>query len=154
MAKTKPTPAQAQLHLQLYDLRREAKLRQARDWFTQNFFPATREDTLRLAPWGSQENAFMRMVITYWEQACLLLNYGLLHEDLFFRTSSEFYQVWDRLKPVVAPTREIFRNPHLFENLEEAAQRYEKWAEKRAPGTLQAARQYLQQQFRKSAGAD
>lgn len=32
---TKPTHEQAQLHLQVYDLRREANLRQARDWFQQ-----------------------------------------------------------------------------------------------------------------------
>ncbi len=31
---TKPTYEQAQLHLQVYDQRREAKLRQARDWFS------------------------------------------------------------------------------------------------------------------------
>ena len=34
--ETKPTNEQAQLHLQVYDLRREARLRQARDWFQQN----------------------------------------------------------------------------------------------------------------------
>jgi hypothetical protein len=33
----KPTHEQAQLHLQVYDLRREARLRQARDWFQQNY---------------------------------------------------------------------------------------------------------------------
>ena len=33
---TKPTHEQAQLHLQVYDLRREARLRQARDWFRQS----------------------------------------------------------------------------------------------------------------------
>jgi hypothetical protein len=32
-------------------------------------------------------------VIGYWEQACALLNYGLLHEDLFFETSGEFFGV-------------------------------------------------------------
>jgi len=31
------------------------------------------------------------MVLSYWEQACALLNYGLLHEDLFFQTSGEFF---------------------------------------------------------------
>ena len=31
--ESNPTHEQAQLHLQVYDLRREARLRQARDWF-------------------------------------------------------------------------------------------------------------------------
>jgi hypothetical protein len=34
--ETKPTHEQAQLHLQVYDLRREARLRQAGDWFNAN----------------------------------------------------------------------------------------------------------------------
>ena len=60
MAKGKPTVAQAQLQLQLYDLRREARIRQAREWYLQNFFPETMEDLQRLAPPGSQENVSMR----------------------------------------------------------------------------------------------
>ena len=69
MAKGKPTVAQAQLQLQLYDLRREARIRQAREWYLQSFFPETLEDLQRLAPPGSQENASMRMVVSYWDQA-------------------------------------------------------------------------------------
>ena len=34
--ETKPTHEQAQLHLQVYEMRREAKLRQGRDWFFKN----------------------------------------------------------------------------------------------------------------------
>ena len=39
---------------------------------------------MRVAPMGSETGAFASMVMSYWEQACALLNYGLLHEDLFF----------------------------------------------------------------------
>ena len=152
MPKGKPTPAQAQLHLQLYDLRREARMRQARDWFIRNYFPATPEDAMRLAPPGSQEHASVRMVTSYWEQACLMLNFGLLHEELFFQTAGEFYQAWERVRQMAPVTRKQFRNPHMFSNLEEAAQRYEKWAERRAPGSLEALRQYMQQ-IRRSAAA-
>ena len=42
---TKPTHEQAQLHLQVYDLRREARLRQARDWFQQNYRAETMAKT-------------------------------------------------------------------------------------------------------------
>ena len=84
---TKPTHEQAQLHLQVYDLRREARLRQARDWFQQNYYAETIEEAMSIAAPGTEKGAFMGMVIGYWEQACALLNYGLLHEDLFFETS-------------------------------------------------------------------
>ena len=42
--ESKPTHEQAQLHLQIYDLRREARLRQARDWFQQNYRAETFDD--------------------------------------------------------------------------------------------------------------
>jgi hypothetical protein len=92
---TKPTYEQAQLHLQVYDLRREARLRQARDWFAKNFVVQTFDDAMKLAPEGSESGTFVGMVIGYWEQACALLNYDLLHEELFFETSGEFFGVWE-----------------------------------------------------------
>ena len=46
--ETKPTHEQAQLHLQVYDLRREARLRQARDWFQQNYHADTLEEAMTL----------------------------------------------------------------------------------------------------------
>jgi len=50
---TKPTHEQAQLHLQVYDLRREARLRQARDWFQQNYHAETIDEAMRIAPMGT-----------------------------------------------------------------------------------------------------
>src|SRR5216684_204951 len=103
---TKPTHEQAQLHLQVYELRREARLRQARDWFFKNYIVKTFEDTMRIAAPGTESGALAGMVISYWEQACALLNYGLLHEDLFFETSGEFFGVWERVKPIVPHARQ------------------------------------------------
>ena len=77
----------------LYDQRREAKLRQARDWFLKNYHVTSLDDAMRVAPMVSETGTFASMVI-YWEQACALLNYGLLHEDLFFETSGECFGVW------------------------------------------------------------
>lgn len=143
---TKPTHEQAQLHLQIYDLRREAKLREARDWFQQNYRAQTFDEAMRIAPWGTQEGTYVGMVIGYWEQACALLNYGLLHEDLFFETSGEFFGVWEALKPVVPEFRKRFVEKNLLANLEKAAQRYEAWSEKRSPGHIAAMREMMQQE--------
>ena len=143
MPHKRPTNAQAQLHLQLYDLRREARLRQARDWFVQNYFPAVPEDMLRVAPPGSPENASMRMVLSYWDQACVLLEHGLLHRDLLFETTDEFYIVWDRVRRFVPGIRAYLKNPRLFEALEKYAQAYEIWAERRAPGYVAAMLQAM-----------
>src|SRR5947199_3972376 len=151
--ETKPTHEQAQLHLQVYDLRREARLREARDWFAQNYIVETVEDAMRFAAPGTETGAFVGMVIGYWEQACALLNYGLLHEDLFFETSGEFFGVWEQLKPVVPQFRERFADKNLLANLEKAAQRFEAWSERRSPGHVAAMRQFMQQQPAKSTTA-
>src|SRR5947208_2139174 len=126
---TKPTHEQAQLHLQIYDLRREARLRQAREWVQQNFAPQTIEDAFRIAPPGTENGAFVGMVFSYWEQACALLNYGLLHEDLFFETSGEFFGVWERVRPIIAEGRKMFSNPGFLAHLEKAAVRFDQWTE-------------------------
>ena len=150
--EAKPTYEQAQLHLQVYDLRREPRLRQARDWFQQSFKAETFDDAMRLAAPGTESGVFFGMVIGYWEQACALLNYGLLHEDLFFETSGEFFGVWELLKPIVPEFRERFVDKNLLRNLEKAAQRYEAWSELRSPGHVAAMRQFMQQE-RTQAGA-
>ena len=144
--ESKPTHEQAQLHLQVYDLRREPRLRQARDWFQQNYYAETLEDAMRIGAPGTEHGTFMGMVMGYWEQACALLNYGLLHEDLFFETSGEFFGVWEQLKAVVPQFREAFHEPHMLANLEKAAKRYEAWSEQRSPGHIAAMREWMQQE--------
>jgi len=146
MMETRPTHEQAQLHLQVYDLRREARLRQARDWFQKNYRAETFDEAMRIAPFGTEEGTFFGMVIGYWEQACALLNYGLLHEDLFFETSGEFFGLWEAIKPVVPEMRERFVDKSALANLEKAAQRYEAWSEKRSPGHVAAMREFMKQQ--------
>jgi hypothetical protein len=140
--ETKPTHEQAQLNLQIYELRREPRLRQARDWFFKNYFADNFEEAMRIAPPGTEEGTFLMMVFGYWEQACALLNYGLLHEDLFFETSGEFYGVWDRVRDGIPEGRERFANKLFLANVEKAATRYESWVESRSPGHLAAMRQF------------
>ena len=143
MATTTPTHEQAQLHLQVYEQRREARLRQARDWFFENYFPETIEDSMRIAAPGTEAGKFFGMVAGYWEQACALLNYGLLHEDLFFETSGEFYVVWERVKPFIEQGREKFVYKQFLAHVEQAAKRYETWIEKRSPGHIAAMREFM-----------
>ncbi len=142
---TKPTHEQAQLHLQVYDLRREVRLRQARDWFFKNYVVEKFDDVMRIAAPGTDGGAQAMMVMSYWEQACALLNYGLLHEDLFFETSGEFFGVWERVEPIVAEARERFVNKQFLAHLEKAAKRFEAWMESRSPGHIGAMRQFMRQ---------
>jgi hypothetical protein len=143
--ETRPTHEQAQLHLQVYDMRREARLRQARDWFFKNYFVETLDDAMRVSAPGTEGGTFTGMVLGYWEQACALLNYGLLHEDLFFETSGEFFGVWELAKAVVPQARERFKMNGYLAHLEKAAQRYETWSETRSPGHVAAMREFMKQ---------
>src|SRR3954468_2690612 len=142
---SKPTHEQAQLHLQLYEQRREPRLRQARDWFWANCYADTLDEAMRIAPPGTEAGTSFMMVISYWDQACALLNYGLLHENLFFETSGEFFGVWERVRPILQQGRERFGNKQFLAHVEKAATRYETWIEARSPGSLAAMREFSKQ---------
>ena len=142
---TKPTYEQAQLHLQVFEQRREARLRQARDWFFKNYFANTLDEAMRVAPMGTESGTSWMMVVSYWEQACALLNYGLLHEDLFFETSGEFFGVWERVRGHIQQGREMWSDQLFLANLEKAANRYETWIEAHSPGHLAKMRQFMKQ---------
>lgn len=150
---SKPTYEQAQLHLQTFEMRREAKLRQARDWYFNNFHVTSLDDAMKLASPGTENGAYFMQVVSYWENVCALLNYGLLHEDLFFSTSGEFYGVWERLKPTIPEGRKRFANQLFAAQIEEAAKKYETWIEKRSPGHIAAFREFSKQMAARSSKA-
>jgi hypothetical protein len=150
---TKPTFEQAQLHLQIYEMRREPRLREARDWFFKNYFANSFEEAMRIAPPTTEKGTFFMMVVSYWEQACAFLNYGLLHEDLFFETSGEFFGVWERVKNEIPEARKQFSNKLFLAQMEQAASRYEKWIESRSPGAIEAMRRFGEQMRAKASKA-
>jgi hypothetical protein len=140
---TKPTHEQAQLHLQVFEQRREPRLRQARDWFFQNYFANTMEEAMKIGPMGTEEGTNVMMVFGYWEQTCALLNYGLLHEDLFFETAGEFFGVWERVKSHIEQGRQMWNSKSFLSHLEKAAQRFEAWNETRNPGNIATMRKMM-----------
>ena len=134
----------AELLLRLYELRREEKLRRARDWFTREFQAKSTDDYQKKYPSGSEEDAFFRMVVTYWEMVGSIVNSRLIKQDFFFQSTGEFFAVWERIKHLLPKVREAFKNPHLWENLDLMAGNYEEWMNKRAPEALDTFRQRLQ----------
>jgi len=111
----------ANLLLRLYELRREEKLRQAREWFMKNFHAKTLEEFDKLCPQGSQENAYARMIWSYWDMAASFVTSGVLHQELFIQNSNELLFVWLRVSEVIARYRERMTNPHMAQNLETVA---------------------------------
>ena len=132
---------QADMLLRLYELRREPRMREARDWFFRNFHQQSLAERASLTP---EEDASVRMVTSYWEMVAGLVKRGLVDEDLFFENTAEFWIVWDRLKPISNEVRYVTKDPHVWENLEKLAVRYEIWRERRAPGAIAAMRELIQ----------
>jgi hypothetical protein len=116
----------ANLILRLYELRREDKLRQARDWFSKNFHPKSLEDMAQIAAPGTQENAYFRMVTSYWEMCASFVTSGVLNQDLFLQSSGELMFVWERIRPIVPGLRDMMKNPKVYQNLETVAAAFEK----------------------------
>jgi hypothetical protein len=148
-----PTHEQANLQVKLFELRREPRLRQARDWYFQNYFADTLDQAMAIAPMGTEAGTSFMMVVSYWDQTCAYLNHGLLHEDLFFETNGEFFGVWERVKPTIQEGRKRFSNPLFLAHLEKAANRFETWMEKRAPGSIAAMRDMMKQMRPKATKA-
>ncbi len=114
--KSVATYHDARLVLDLYELRREERLRAARDWFIQKFAPKSVEDIRGLAA-GSAENASYRMVTTYWDMAASLIAHGILDSDLFLESGGEMLVVWTKLEPFVPAIRKEL-NPRFLVNVE------------------------------------
>jgi len=136
--QTPATYEDANLILRLYEMRREEKLRQARDWFTRNFHCSTLEEFNKVCPPGSQENAYSRQVITYWEMVASLISSGVLNEHLFYQSGMELLLVWERVKDVVPETRKVYKNPNTWKNLENVAAKYIQYLNSVDPETYPA----------------
>jgi hypothetical protein len=139
------TYEEVNLMLRLYDMRREARLRLARAWFVEHFHPTTPEEMMQKYPQGSEENTYIRMVISYWEMVASIVNRGLINDELFFESNGEIWVVWDRMRSIVPTWRAAFKNPLLFSNMEDTCKRLETWRERRSPGSSAAMRSMMEQ---------
>ncbi|HEV8590818.1 MAG TPA: DUF4760 domain-containing protein [Pyrinomonadaceae bacterium] len=106
----------ADLILKLYDLRREATMRTARDWmFT--FNPTTAEDVEKTMM-DPEVGAYLRMVLSYWNMAGALVNHGAIDADMFNETVGEHIGVYTKIEPFIKELREKWQMPEAFANLE------------------------------------
>lgn len=122
--KNPATYDDANLILKLYDLRREPRLREARKWFGSAPQFQSREEWLKYAPSGSEENASYRMVVTYWEMVASLVASGVLNAELFFASNAEMLFVWEKIRILLPEVRASQKNPLLYRNLEQVATEY------------------------------
>ena len=117
----KATATDAQLIMQLYDLRREAEMRRARSWWLGEFWPQSADDFMKIGgAMGTQENAWLRQVIGYWSMASSFVLHGALSEELFIQpaVSGEMFLILGKVHPFLKELREKLGDPEVFGNIE------------------------------------
>ena len=106
----------ADLILKLYDLRRETKMREARNWIFS--FNPTSADEYYQTMMDPEVGGYLRMVSSYWDMAAAFVNHGAIDADLFNETAGEHFMIFAKIEPFLAELREKFQNPEAFKNLE------------------------------------
>jgi hypothetical protein len=123
MAK-KATVHDAGLILKLYEARREAEMRKARNWFVVEFWPQSADDVIQVAnSFPSQENAWFRQVGGYWDMAASFVVHGSVNEELFVQPgcSGEMFFIFAKIYPFLKEIREKINNPDMMANIEKVA---------------------------------
>lgn len=123
----KATFEDANLILRLYEVRREEKLREARQWFASEFRPQTFDDIKALLMPDHPGNTAFRMVISYWDMASSFAVRGPLRAELLLESSGELIGVWALVEPFIADLRELVKLPEFLRNLEAIIQMVD-WA--------------------------
>jgi hypothetical protein len=115
------TATDAQLIMQLYDLRREPEMRKARSWWFVEFWPQSADDFMKVAAMmGSPENNWIRQVSSNWSMAASFVLHGALNQELFLQpsVSGEMFFVFAKVHPFLNELREKVGDPQMFGNIE------------------------------------
>jgi len=111
----KPSHADAELLIRLYEMRRDPELRRGRMWFLTTFKPAGWSEIKSRYLSHDDEDRWFRMVTSYWELVGTLVNRGVLHDELFFDHTGEDVVTWERCKGWIADARADIRATYLYQ---------------------------------------
>ena len=134
----KPTYDDANLILRLYEMRREDRMRKARAWFTANCKVKSYDELLELAPGGTEENASVRMVTSYWDLVASFMTAGVLNKELFFHSGRELLLVWERVRDYLPSMREVYNDPSYLKHLETIGNEFAAHVKKQDPAAYEA----------------
>lgn len=91
--------------LKLYELRSEATMRKARDWFLTGFHPESTQDILNVLV--GEHSAEFRMVASYWDMAAAFVVFGAINGDMFNAINTEHVVVYAKLEPFLSELRAV-----------------------------------------------
>lgn len=131
MQSSLATPADAEIILRLYELRREEVMRKARAWVIGEFWPASADDYFAVIGNGADpHNPWLRQVVSYWEMAASMVLHGAVSAELFVDCNGEGFFLLAKFAPFLETIRERFptflvRTTDLVKRFPAAATRYE-----------------------------
>lgn len=131
MERMLATPADAEIILRLYELRRETVMRQARAWVIGEFWPTTADEYFAVASnRNDPHNAFVRQVISYWEMAAAMVLHGAVSAELFVDCNAEGFLLLAKFAPILEDVRQriptfMIKTSDLVKRFTVAAARFE-----------------------------
>ncbi len=116
MSKKKPSHADAELILKLYDLRREAVMRESRKTIA-SWTPRSFADVLAITKLDDPRNAAWRQVSSYYEMAFGFARHGIVPADFLAENTGEGLLLYAKIEPHLKSFRKQI-SPTAFRNSE------------------------------------
>jgi len=117
MSKQTPDHHDAEIVLRIYDLRREAVMRESRDAINREFWPRNEAEALAILQPEHPLNRAYRQVSTYWEMVYGMARYGVAHTDFLLESNGEGLFLFARIEPYLAAIRAA-TSPRAFSKAE------------------------------------
>ena len=105
LTKEYPDHHDATIILQLYDLRREAVMRESRAAIYSRFRPANSDEAVGILKQDHPLNAALRQVVGYWEMVYGMMKWGILHADFALESIGEGMVLYAKMEPYLAAVR-------------------------------------------------
>lgn len=133
----------AELCMRLFDLRREAKLREARDWFIRQFNPASVEEIMEVA--HGPDSWKYRQTLSYWDQAAAYVVHGAIDPVMFQATNGEMLAAFCKIEHLLDELREATDMENYAQHMRKVA---DEW-----PGAAEAMAS-MREQFAAMGGGE
>jgi hypothetical protein len=115
--KKKPTYQDADLLIKLYDLRREAVMRESRGALLGKFWPKSYDDVKEIMKFDNPLNAAYRQVTSYGEMVYGMARNGIMNADYLAENAGEGMFIFAKVKPYLEQLRTDV-SPVAFQNVE------------------------------------
>ncbi|HEX5052961.1 MAG TPA: hypothetical protein VFZ65_14395 [Planctomycetota bacterium] len=117
MSKQAPDHHDAELVLQIYDLRRESVMRESRDAINRDFWPRNEAEALAILKPEHPLNRAYRQTASYWEMVYGMAKHGVVHTEFLLESNGEGLLLYARLEPYLAAIRAA-TSPRAFSKAE------------------------------------